>query len=105
MAALVLIGLPVVLLCLGVPIFVALIAAASIGIVTMNIGSMAPVHVALFGGVDNFPLLAVPLFIFPREVMGRGGIARPLVGGALSIVGGRAGPLGPATGAAAGPFG
>ena len=46
MAALVLIGLPVVLLCLGVPIFVALIAAASIGIVTMNIGSMAPVHVA-----------------------------------------------------------
>ncbi len=32
MAALVLIGLPVVLLCLGVPIFVALIAAASIRI-------------------------------------------------------------------------
>src|SRR6478609_5493303 len=87
MAALVLIGLPVVLLCLGVPIFVALIAAASIGIVTMNIGSMAPVHVALFGGLDNFPLLAVPLFIFAGEVMGRGGIARRLVEWARSSVG------------------
>ena len=42
MAALVLIGLPVVLLCLGVPIFVALIAAASIGIVAMGIGTMEP---------------------------------------------------------------
>src|SRR6187200_1466101 len=93
MAALVLIGLPVFLLCLGVPIFVALIAAASIGIVAMGIGSMAPVHVALFGGLDNFPLLAVPLFIFAGEVMGRGGIARRLVEWALSIVGGVVGAV------------
>jgi len=88
MAALVLIGLPIFLLCLGVPIFVALIAAASIGIVAMGIGTMAPVHVALFGGLDNFPLLAVPLFIYAGEIMGRGGIARRLVEWALSIVGG-----------------
>ena len=105
MAALVLIGLPVVLLCLGVPIFVALIAAASIGIVTMNIGSMAPVHVALFGGLDNFPLLAVPLFIFAGEVMGRGGIARRLVEWALSIVGGVRGSLALATVASSELFG
>jgi C4-dicarboxylate transporter, DctM subunit len=105
MAALVLIGLPVVLLCLGVPIFVALIAAASIGIVAMNIGSMAPVHVALFGGLDNFPLLAVPLFIFAGEVMGRGGIARRLVEWALSIVGGVRGSLALATVASSELFG
>src|SRR6476469_1683718 len=105
MAALVLIGLPVVLLCLGVPIFVALIAAASIGIVTMNIGSMAPVHVALFGGLDNFPLLAVPLFIFAGEVMGRGGIARRLVEWALAIVGGVRGSLALATVASSELFG
>ena len=105
MAALVLIGLPVVLLCLGVPIFVALIAAASIGIVTMGIGSMAPVHVALFGGLDNFPLLAVPLFIFAGEVMGRGGIARRLVEWALSIVGGVRGSLALATVASSELFG
>ena len=105
MAALVLIGLPVFLLCLGVPIFVALIAAASIGIVTMGIGSMAPVHVALFGGLDNFPLLAVPLFIFAGEVMGRGGIARRLVEWALSIVGGVRGSLALATVASSELFG
>ena len=93
MAALVLVVLPIVLLCLGVPIFVALIAAASIGIVAMNIGTMDPVHVALFGGLDNFPLLAVPLFIFAGEIMGRGGIARRLVEWALSIVGGVRGSL------------
>jgi C4-dicarboxylate transporter DctM subunit len=97
MAALTLIALPVVLLCLGVPIFVALIAAAAIGIVAMGIGSMDPVHVALFGGLDNFPLLAVPLFIFAGEVMGRGGIARRLVEWALSIIGGVRGSLALAT--------
>jgi C4-dicarboxylate transporter DctM subunit len=97
MAALVLIVLPVLLLCLGVPIFVALIAAASIGIVAMGIGTMDPVHVALFGGLDNFPLLAVPLFIFAGEVMGRGGIARRLVEWALSIIGGVRGSLALAT--------
>src|SRR3954465_1792519 len=97
MAALVLIGLPVVLLSLGVPIFVALIAAASIGIVAMNIGTMGPVHVALFGGLDNFPLLAVPLFIFAGEIMGRGGIARRLVEWVLSIIGGVRGSLALAT--------
>jgi C4-dicarboxylate transporter, DctM subunit len=105
MAALVLIGLPVLLLCLGVPIFVALIAAASIGIVAMGIGTMDPVHVALFGGLDNFPLLAVPLFIFAGEIMGRGGIARRLVEWALSIVGGVRGSLALATVASAELFG
>src|SRR5438445_5965856 len=105
MAALVLIVLPVLLLCLGVPIFVALIAAASIGIVAMNIGSIDPVHVALFGGLDNFPLLAVPLFIFAGEMMGRGGIARRLVEWALSIIGGVRGSLALATVASSELFG
>jgi C4-dicarboxylate transporter DctM subunit len=105
MAVLVLIVLPVVLLCLGVPIFVALIAAAAIGIVAMGIGTMDPVHVALFGALDNFPLLAVPLFIFAGEIMGRGGIARRLVEWALSIVGGVRGSLALATVASSELFG
>ncbi|MFL6935579.1 MAG: TRAP transporter large permease, partial [Xanthobacteraceae bacterium] len=62
MAALALICLPLALLCLGVPIFAALIAAAAVGFIGLGIGSIEPVHVALFGGLDNFPLLAVPLF-------------------------------------------
>ena len=105
MAALTLIVVPIVLLCLGVPIFVALIAAASLGIVALNIGTIDPVHVALFGGLDNFPLLAVPLFIFAGEVMGRGGIARRLVEWVLSIVGGVRGSLALATVASSELFG
>src|SRR5262249_48294493 len=62
MAALVLVVLPIALLCIGVPIFVALIGAAAAGMVALHIGTMEPVHMALFGGLDNFPLLAVPLF-------------------------------------------
>jgi C4-dicarboxylate transporter DctM subunit len=42
--------------------------------------------IPVFGGIDNFPLLAVPLFVFAGEVMGCGGIARRLVGWGLSVV-------------------
>ena len=66
---------------------------------------MDPVHIALFGGLDNFPLLAVPLFIFAGEVMGRGGIARRLVEWALSIIGGVRGSLALATVASSELFG
>ena len=105
MAVLTLICLPLLLLCLGVPIFAALIAAASLGIIGLGIGSIEPVHVALFGGLDNFPLLAVPLFIFAGEVMGRGGIARRLVEWVLSVVGGVRGSLALATVASSELFG
>src|SRR5437763_1203660 len=98
MAAFALIVLPVALICLGVPIFATLIAAASIGIVALNIDTtIEPVHTALFGGLDSYPLLAVPLFIFAGEVMGRGGLARRLVAFVLSIVGGVRGSLALAT--------
>jgi C4-dicarboxylate transporter DctM subunit len=97
MAVLVLILLPVALLCFGVPIFATLIAAASIGIVALDIGTMEPIHSALFGGLDNFPLLAVPLFIFAGEIMGRGGIARRLVEWVLAVMGAVRGSLALAT--------
>jgi C4-dicarboxylate transporter DctM subunit len=97
MAVLVLVVLPIVLLLFGVPIFVALIAAAAVGVIALNIGTLDPVHIALFGSLDNFPLLAVPLFVFAGEIMGRGGIARRLVEWVLSVVGGIRGSLALAT--------
>lgn len=93
MEALVLVVVPLVLICIGLPIFAALLASAAIGIVALNIGSMEPVHLALFGGLDSYPLLAVPLFIFAGEVMGRGGLARRLVEFVLAIIGGIRGSL------------
>jgi C4-dicarboxylate transporter DctM subunit len=73
MAVLTLILLPIVLLALGVPIYVALIAAAGAGLLATGSAPIDAVHIAMFGGLDNFPLLAIPLFIFAGEIMGRGG--------------------------------
>jgi C4-dicarboxylate transporter DctM subunit len=97
MEFLVLFVLPVAMLLLGVPIFIALIGSAAVGMIALNIGSITQVHLAMFGNLDSFPLLAVPLFILAGEIMGRGGIARRLVEWVLSIIGGIRGSLALAT--------
>jgi C4-dicarboxylate transporter DctM subunit len=73
MAALVLIGLPVLLLCLGVPIFVALIAAASIGMSPWASEPWIRSISRCSAGSTTSRLLAVPLFIFAGEIMGAAG--------------------------------
>jgi C4-dicarboxylate transporter DctM subunit len=97
MAVLTLILLPIVLLAFGAPIYVALIAAAGAGLLATGSAPIDAVHIAMFGGLDNFPLLAIPLFIFAGEIMGRGGLARRLVEWVLSIIGGVRGSLALAT--------
>ena len=97
MAVLTLILLPIVLLAFGIPIYVVLIAAAGAGLLAFGSAPTYAVHIAMFGSLDNFPLLAIPLFIFAGEVMGRGGLARRLVEWVLSIIGGVRGSLALAT--------
>ncbi len=46
------------------------------------------VQTYLFGGLDNFPLLAVPFFVFAGEIMAQGGIARRIVAWVVSLIGG-----------------
>src|SRR5882757_8271722 len=104
MVSLALILLPLMLLVLGVPIYIALLMAAGAGLLASGY-TLSQMHISMFGGLDNFPLLAVPLFIFAGEVMGRGGIARRLVEWALSIVGGVRGSLALATVASSELFG
>ena len=105
MALLALILLPIALLVLGVPIYVALVAAAGAGLLASGSIPIDQVHISMFGGLDNFPLLAIPLFIFAGEVMGRGGLARRLVEWALSLIGGVRGSLALATIASSEMFG
>jgi C4-dicarboxylate transporter DctM subunit len=88
--------LPLTMLLIGVPIFVALLAAALGGIVMSN-NPIQALHSAMFGSLDVFPLLAVPLFIYAGDVMARGGIARRLIDLVLAIIGGIRGSLGIAT--------
>jgi len=96
MVSLALILLPLLLLVLGVPIYVALLSAAGAGLLASGY-TLSQMHISMFGALDNFPLLAIPLFIFAGEVMGRGGLARRLVEWALSLIGGVRGSLALAT--------
>jgi C4-dicarboxylate transporter DctM subunit len=88
--------LPLVMLLIGVPIFIALLAAALGGILVSN-NPIQALHSAMFGSLDVFPLLAVPLFIYAGDVMARGGIARRLIDLVLAMIGGIRGSLGIAT--------
>jgi C4-dicarboxylate transporter DctM subunit len=93
---LVLVLLPLMLLAIGVPIFLVLMATALAGVFFVD-SPLHAVHTAMFGSLDSFPLLAVPLFIYAGDIMARGGIARRLIEMILSLVGGVRGSLALAT--------
>ena len=96
MTILLIVVVPVILLVMGVPIFVMLMAAA-LGGIMLSGNPIHAIHSAMFGNLDIFPLLAVPLFIYAGDIMSRGGIARRLIELILSLVGAVRGALGIAT--------
>jgi C4-dicarboxylate transporter DctM subunit len=96
--------LPAVLLAMGVPIFIVLMTA-TLGGILLSVNPVQAIHSAMFGSLDIFPLLAVPLFIFAGDIMARGGIARRLIQLILAAVGGVRGSLGMATIASSEVFG
>ena len=85
--------IPVILLLLGFPIFVILLATAAIILnAHMPVPPMAA-HINAFGSVDKFALMAVPFFIFAGELMGHGGISKRIVAWVMSIIGGVRGSM------------
>ena len=96
MTLLVLAILPALLLIMGVPIF-AVLVAATLGGIMLSVNPIQAIHSAMFGSLDIFPLLAVPLFIYAGDIMSRGGIARRLIDLILSMIGAVRGALGIAT--------
>jgi C4-dicarboxylate transporter, DctM subunit len=85
--------LPAILLIAGLPIFVVLILTAMTAILTIAHVPLQAIQTYMFGSLDNFPLLAVPLFVLAGEIMGRGGIANRVVTWVVSIIGGVRGSL------------
>jgi C4-dicarboxylate transporter DctM subunit len=97
--------LPVILLLLGFPIFLVLLASVTVALVwTMHL-PLAVLHQNLFGTIDAFALLAVPFFIYAGELMGRGSVAKRLVDFVHAGVGSVPGSLGVTTVGAAAIFG
>src|SRR3989344_2475232 len=75
-------------LLVGVPIGVCLCLAGMVYIV--SIGSpvlFQSFPMQMFGGVDSYGLIAIPLFILIGEIMNSGGITRRLVDLAMAFVG------------------
>jgi C4-dicarboxylate transporter DctM subunit len=105
MAYLVYFGLPVLLLALGFPIFLILLVTAIVAVLTVTDIPTDAIQTYMFGGLDNFPLLAVPFFVLAGEIMAQGGIARRIIAMTMAIVGGVRGSLAVTTVAASELFG
>jgi C4-dicarboxylate transporter DctM subunit len=98
-------GLPAILLVLGLPIFLVLLVTCLVAVAFLADVPTDAVQTYLFGGLDNFPLLAVPFFIFAGEIMAQGGIARRIVAWVVSLIGGIRGSVAVTTVAASELFG
>jgi C4-dicarboxylate transporter, DctM subunit len=89
--------LPIALLLLGTPIFgIFLIGAVATFVLFLPVPPVA-LHQIMFGGMENYALLAVPFFIFAGELVSGSGIARRLIVWVLALIGRIPGSLGVAT--------
>ncbi|MFB9973845.1 TRAP transporter large permease [Allobacillus sp. SKP2-8] len=76
-----------VLILLGTPIAFALGSVTIFGIVLSDADLLINVPRQIFGGVNNFTLVAVPLFILAGELMTQGGISKRLINFSKTLVG------------------
>ncbi len=77
-----------VLIAIGLPIAVAILAAALVGVFVLRgeLGFMNAA-LALFDSATSFPLIAIPLFILAGSLMNTGGISRRLIAFVSSLIG------------------
>ena len=88
MTGIFLVGLMIVLLLLGFPIFVALAMPASLALLLFET-SIEPTIIVqrMFAGVNSFTLLALPLFVFAADIIARGAMGSKIVGLTQELVG------------------
>src|ERR1700741_1671194 len=78
----------------GVPVGIAMaLASLAYVMISGNIPDFVVIH-RMYGGVDSFPLLAVPFFIWAGNLMNSAGITNRIYNFALALVGWMKGGLG-----------
>lgn len=82
------------LLFLNIPVAIAIAMSSMVAIVATGGDAIYTVAQRLANGIDSFPLLAIPFFIFSGYLMGEGGLARRLIDFAALLVGKLPGGLG-----------
>jgi len=83
-----------VLLLMNAPVAVAIAVSSLLAILANGGDPGYTVAQRMANGVDSFPLLAIPFFVFSGYLMGRGGLARRLIDFAALAVGRFPGGLG-----------
>ena len=76
-----------VLIIIRVPIAFSMAFISIIGIAANDLSLLTNVPRNIFSGVNNFTLVAIPLFILAGEIMARGGISNRLIEFSKIIVG------------------
>lgn len=89
--------LPLLLLVLGTPIFLVFLTGVAVSMMLFLPLQPLALQQVLFGGLDNYALLAIPFFVFAGEMMNSSGIANRLIAWAMAMVGRVPGSLGVAT--------
>ncbi|NND92265.1 MAG: TRAP transporter large permease [Granulosicoccus sp.] len=85
----------VALICINVPIAVALAVSAIIGLlVTEGAGSLVTVALDMYDGSTKFSLIAIPMFVLAGAIMNAGGITDRLINFVASLIGFVRGGLG-----------
>ncbi|MDD9906275.1 MAG: TRAP transporter large permease [Rhodospirillaceae bacterium] len=91
--ALIMFGAMVLAIALGVPIPFAVALGTVVGYLIIDVPFVGLVQ-SMYTGVEPFPLLTVPLFVFAGSLMEQGGLARRIVDIARSMIGNFTGSLG-----------
>lgn len=84
----------IIFLLFTVPIGIALGLASVLTIYVTSVISLETFAQTMIAGLNSFPLMAVPLFTFAGDIMGRGGISKRLLGVAGLLFGRFTGGLG-----------
>src|SRR5262252_924083 len=85
--------MPVILLCIGFPIYLILLISSLVAVIFVADVQTTAIQTNMFGGLDSFPLLAIPFFILAGEIMGQGGIARRVIIWVTALAGSARGSL------------
>lgn len=78
----------VVMICINVPIAVALAVAGVIGLIaTEGVGSLVTVALDMYDGSTKFALIAIPMFVLAGAIMNAGGITDRLINFVSAMIG------------------
>lgn len=83
-----------VLILIGLPVYLSILGSGMVFLLMTGMKPLLLLPQRFVTGLDSFPLLAIPLFVFVGEIMDKGGISRKMINWADSLIGWMSGGLG-----------